>query len=271
MGQIKNIKLHIVTDIKILPQMKSTIQRVPDAEDGEIISSPELDAADIAIKIHEEVSSSEDSDVEETTPAKIETPAKPSGSGSSKHEVIIVDTPEEKEKNIKSAVSNDFREKAVPAVSRRHIHSLAQQDDDIEIDHLEITAPRQSEATKKNSKPKSLKDSPNKGKHLTMLKDRRTHKGISPKDEFGRKRPYDVNDERRSYSDPDTKHHRSKRDDKIDDLRSHLLKKEVQKTRDRNDKEEKRDDRVGRDDRGARGDDRGRDERDDRAGNNREV
>ena len=49
--------------------MKSTIQRVPDAEDGEIISSPELDAADIAIKIHEEVSSSEDSDVEETTPA----------------------------------------------------------------------------------------------------------------------------------------------------------------------------------------------------------
>ena len=49
--------------------MKSTIQRVPDAEDGEIISSPELDAADLAIKIHEDVSSSEDSDVEETTPA----------------------------------------------------------------------------------------------------------------------------------------------------------------------------------------------------------
>merc|ERR1712142_851021 len=262
MGQIKNIKLHIVTDIKAKSrnEMKSTIQRVPDAEDGEIISSPELDAADLEIKIHEEVSSSEDSDVEDTTPAKVETPAKPSA-GSSKHEVIIVDTPEEKEKNIKSAVSNDFREKAVPAVSRRHIHSLAQQDDDVEIDHLEITAPRPSEATKKNTKPKSLKDSPNKGKHLTMLKDRRTRKGISPKDESGRKRPYDVNDERRSYSDPDTKHHRSKRDDKIEDLRTTLAKKGVQKSRDRNDKEEKREDRAGRDDRGARGDDRGRDDR----------
>lgn len=50
--------------------MKSTIQRVPEAEDGEIVSSPELDAADVEIKIHAEVTSSEESEVEETTKGK---------------------------------------------------------------------------------------------------------------------------------------------------------------------------------------------------------
>ena len=191
----------------------------------------------------------------------VQTPAKSSGSSAKQTEIIILDTPEEKEKTIKSAVSNDFREKALPTVShRRHIHSLAQQaDDDVEIDHLEITAPQPSDAAKKNAKGKSLKDSPNKGKQVGLLKDRRAHKGSPREIDMNRKRSHELNEERRSYSDPDTKHHRSKREDKIDDLRSHLLKKEVAKKRGS--------DVGGRDEpRGGGREERGREERDEPRG-----
>lgn len=227
--------------------MKSKIQRAPDAEDGEIISSPELDAADLEIKIHEDATTSEDSDIEETTPSKPSVSVK--ASANKQPDVIIVDTPtptKEKEKYGKSSTHSDFRQKEQP-ISRR-IHSLVHQDDDVEIDHLEITAPQQQDASKKNMKSvKPNKESPNKGKYASSFnKDRRTH--VSPKDEFGRKRPYDVFDERRPRSDPDIKHHRMKqRDDNVGDLRSRLIKKEAQKSRDRNE----------RDDRGTTHDDRG--------------
>lgn len=200
--------------------MRSTIQRAPEAEDGEIVSSPELDAADLEIKIHAEVTSSEDSDIEETNQIE-ESLRSPS------NDVITLDTPEEK--SIKSLVHNEFPQKEQP-ISKKRIHSVVHNDDDVEIDHLEIAAPQQLEA----KRPKKTKDSPNKGKYSSMVKDRRSHRAHSPKEDSSRKRPYDVFDERHSRSDPDDKYRRpSKRDDTIDDLRKHLLKKgELKSNRD---------------------------------------
>ena len=45
--------------------MKSAIHRNPDQEEGEIVSSPELDAADIELSVNAMSSSSEDSEDEE--------------------------------------------------------------------------------------------------------------------------------------------------------------------------------------------------------------
>jgi len=203
--------------------MKSKIQRAPEAEDGEIVSSPELDAADLEIKIHADVTSSEDSDIEETTAT---TPTKEK---SPRDDVITINTPEEKSA-VKSSVHNDFPQKEQP-ISKKRIHSVVHNDDDVEIDHLEITAPQQQEV----KKAKKQKDSPSKPSKYSSsttatatMKDRRPHRPQhSPaKDDSNRKRTFDMFDERHSRSDPEDKHRKSnKRDDSVDDLRKHLLKK----------------------------------------------
>lgn len=95
--------------------MRSTIQRAPEAEDGEIVSSPEQDAADIEIKIHAHATSSEDSDIEETSvivaaePVLIEEEIVDLPT---LDEIIsIIDTPEEKSKSLPK---NDFPQKEQP-------------------------------------------------------------------------------------------------------------------------------------------------------------
>lgn len=206
-------------------KLKSKIQRAPETEDGEIVSSPEYDAADIEIKIHAEMTSSEeeDEDMEETVKVA-EDDGQVSNKEKQEPEVIqVLDTPPEKDKK-------EFPQKEQPVTRKRLIVPAVREDHDVEIDHLDISAPLQSEVRrgkgKSSSKDSSIKSSPGKTKLGSPDSDRRKNK--SPADDQARKRPYDVFDERKSRSDTEyeeKKRHSDKRSDHADDLRKHLLKK----------------------------------------------
>lgn len=217
-------------------QMKSTIQKAPDTEDGEIISSPELDAADIEITLHAEVSSSDESleeKAEESSPNVQEEEKEEEKEDKEEPE----SKPEKKEVNRvvvkETKTKEDFPQKEQPVV-RKRVAQLLADDDEIEMDHLEIFAPQQDlkkakakikESSKSNS-PNKAKDSP-KGKYGSPEKD---HKKLSPREDYNRKRPYDSSEELRRHSDNETEDKKGRAEKKSgggesEDLRKHLLKK----------------------------------------------
>jgi len=219
--------------------IKSQIQKAPDgAEDGEILSSPEFDPADIEIKIHADMTSSSEEDDENSTAeespklklkleskvTKIESKVvskveKASAKEDTKIEVIqVLDTPPEKKKN-----EDSFPQRLLPVQKKRLIAST-NEDEAIEVDHLQINAPLQNEA-KKGKIKRTDKNSPKKSKVLTPEKEKIRTK--SPRDDLDRKRGYEIHDERRSRSDTEyeERQRRDKRTEEPDDLRKHLLKK----------------------------------------------
>jgi len=156
--------------------IKSQIQKAPDgAEDGEILSSPEFDPADIEIKIHADMTSSSEEDDENSTAeespklklkleskvTKIESKVvskveKAPAKEDTKIEVIqVLDTPPEKKKN-----EDSFPQRLLPVQKKRLIAST-NEDEAIEVDHLQINAPLQNEA-KKGKIKRTDKNSPKK-------------------------------------------------------------------------------------------------------------
>merc|ERR1719494_673042 len=225
--------------------LKSAIHRNPDQEEGEIVSSPELDAADIELSVNAMSSSSEDSEDEEEglstgrsvamkEPTRIvtqETPEKRNKTTLTASINLI--TPDEPSsiplsKDTSKEISKSPLVVPVPykAVGGKHSKSAKDDsdddDDDDEIDHLDIAAPLQLEA--KRSSSKDDKNSPKKaGEHV---------KSISPRDDSRRKQSYDVLDERSRGLEAESEERRRKREyDRRKDERSRGLEAESEERR----------------------------------------
>jgi len=200
------------------------------AEDGEILSSPDVaDAVEITLHADTGISSDEDllggdsplkvkKDV--TPPPRKEESSNKQEKSTSKSEKSSSSSRPDKREDKSSSRSISSGSSQPPRLpTQKQVGAVREVDEDIEMDHLEILAPLQGKSKAKLSKSKE-KNSPSKSK------DGRTSGKISPID-TGRKRGHEDDSRRTSDNDNEDRKRASKKSsaNEAEDIRKQLLMK----------------------------------------------